>query len=505
METTKTPILYATLEIPTDSIIVRDRLRVDFGDIDSLATDIQENGLIQPIVVTSDHRLIAGERRLRAHRKLGLPTIKVVYLEVLDEAHLTILEASENIHRHNFSWQEKVLAIDKVHRTKRTESALRAESWGVRETGRLLRTAKSSINRATFLATYIRAGDPDILKAETMEDAYRVLLKRREDELSKQLVAQSATGLAPGVGPKVSPGTNVPLVRKEVSDDEFFADLDRAAGTTGFTPSIGSPVDLDERPAGDPTPSGAEAVHSVTIPLSQMFVNADAVAYTKTLPAETFDAVITDWPYGIEMSNIQQDGGGKDVSATAAEHDVRENKLLQAQIIPELFRVLKPNGWFITWTDMDVFQENKCALLTAGFKVQRWPLVWLKTSTCQNMSAQYNFTKNYEIAIVARKGNATLLRPQASSVWQGGADAETRLLGHPFAKPAALWEWLYNATCLRGASVYDPFVGSGSSTLPAIRLGLRPHGCEVNATHFGTLNVNLQNFYKSLDPKVQFA
>lgn len=236
-----------------------------------------------------------------------------------------------------------------------------------------------------------------------------------------------------------------------------------------------------------------------------MFHHGDAVSICKTFPSETFDAVITDWPYGIDMENLSQSGGGKDVSTTAAEHDVEGNAVLQSAILPELFRVLKPNGWFITWTDMSVYAENVAQATAAGFKVQRWPLIWHKTSSCQNMSAQQNFTKNYEIALVCRKGTATLVRSQASSVWTGGNDSETRLLGHPFAKPAGLWEWLYAATCKRGDAVLDPFVGCGSSTLPAIRAGIRPVGIECNEQHFNTLNVNLQNFYKSLDPTCTFS
>jgi ParB-like chromosome segregation protein Spo0J/DNA modification methylase len=482
-----------TIEISVDSVVVANRVRTDFGDIADLAESIQQNGLIQPIVVTSDHRLIAGERRLRAHRLLKWETIKAVYLEVIDDAHLTILEATENIVRQDFTWKEKVLAIDKVHRLKTTESALRSEAWGVRETGRLLRSGKSSISKATFIAAYLHANDQEILAAESIEDAYRIIVKRREDELSKALVGLSK----PASATKLTQAHAKPKVeRRDIDDADFF----EATGTTGFIPGISSPVDLDELPGGE-----SDARSGANVPLSTMFHHGDAVAICKTFAEGTFDAVITDWPYGIDMDNLSQDGGGKDVSSTAGEHGVEANKTLQSAIIPELYRILKPNSWFITWTDMSVYEENVRQATACGFKVQRWPLVWHKTSSCQNMSAQQNFTKNYEIALVCRKGTATLLRPQSSSVWSGGNDAETRLLGHPFAKPAALWEWIYNATCKRGDAVLDPFVGCGSSTIPAVRLGLRPTGIECVETHFNTLNVNLQNFYRTIDPTCTFS
>jgi DNA modification methylase len=488
------PSALPTIEIDVASVIVGDRIRKDFSGLADLVDSIREHGLIQPIVVTANHTLIAGENRLRAHRELGLTKIKAVYLEVVDAAHLTILEASENIVRRDFTWQEQVLAIDKVHSLKSVEYALKSESWGVRETGRLLNTAKSSIHRAVFIAGFLRQNDPEVTAAGGLKEAFAVLLKRREAELTKALVAQTIPKGSSTQAPAVAP-----VPRKEVTDDEFFAEIG-GGGTTGFTPGITAPVDLDERPGG--TASGVVSVPSV--PLSEMVFHADSVAWLRSARAECFDACITDWPYGIDMDNLQQDGGGIDISSTRAEHDVRSNEQLHADIVPLIYAALKPSGWFITWTDMAQWQRNYDLCIAAGFKVQRWPLIWHKTSVCQNMAAQYNFTKNFEIAIVCRKGNSTLLRPQASSVYSGGNDAEAKALGHPFAKPFGLWEWLYNATSLRGSSVLDPFVGRGSSTIPAIRLGLRPTGVETNEAHYNALHLNLQNFYKSLDPTCTF-
>lgn len=486
METETSPLKpLPAFEIDIASIDVGERVRDDFGDVQDLVESIRTVGLIQPIIVTATHKLVAGERRLRAHRALSYTTIKAVYIEVLDEGHKTILEATENLVRKDFNWKEVVLAIDKVHRLKTNENALKGEEWGVRETGRLLNTSKSNIGRATLIATYLRQNDPEILVAASLTDAFKVLLRRREDELSKALVKSSLPPPVKGTVVQSTPKAPV----SPVDDLDFFL-----SGTTGFTPGVSGPIDLDERPGveGSPAPT--------VIPLSSMFYCDDSVEWCKRVDAESFDAVITDWPYGIDMDNISQDGGGKDVSTTAAEHDVDSNEQLHVDIIPLLYRLLRPNGWFITWTDISQWQRNVDLCTAAGFKVQRWPLVWHKTSACQNMASQYNFTKNHEIAIVCRKGNATLLRSQSSSVWTGGADVESKALGHPFAKPFGLWQWIYDATCLRGSSVLDPFVGCGSSAIPAIKCGIRPTGVEKKAEHHASLIVNMTNYYKSVDP-----
>lgn len=63
--------------IKINEIKVADRIRKDFGGIEELAQDIDQNGLINPIVVTPDYQLIAGERRLRAHQYLGRKEVVV--------------------------------------------------------------------------------------------------------------------------------------------------------------------------------------------------------------------------------------------------------------------------------------------------------------------------------------------------------------------------------------------------------------------------------------------
>jgi ParB family transcriptional regulator, chromosome partitioning protein len=52
-------------------IKIGDRFRKDLGDIKTLASSIQEIGLLQPKVVNQDNELIAGQRRLEACKLLG--------------------------------------------------------------------------------------------------------------------------------------------------------------------------------------------------------------------------------------------------------------------------------------------------------------------------------------------------------------------------------------------------------------------------------------------------
>ena len=104
--------------ISVDKIIVKDRIRKDFGDIAELAADIKENGLINPIVVNKDYALLAGERRLRAVKYLGWPQVEVRMMDTRDAEHELNIEISENDVRKAFSKSERV---DYMYRLMRIE------------------------------------------------------------------------------------------------------------------------------------------------------------------------------------------------------------------------------------------------------------------------------------------------------------------------------------------------------------------------------------------------
>jgi ParB family chromosome partitioning protein len=58
---------------PLDAIVVGDRHRRDLGDIAGLATSIAKIGLLNPIAVDENGRLLAGARRLAACKRRKRP------------------------------------------------------------------------------------------------------------------------------------------------------------------------------------------------------------------------------------------------------------------------------------------------------------------------------------------------------------------------------------------------------------------------------------------------
>lgn len=82
-------------------------------ELKELAQSIRERGLITPITVTkqgNDYILVAGERRLRACKQLGLETIPTYFRTVESDEELMELALIENVQRENLNPIEEAMA-----------------------------------------------------------------------------------------------------------------------------------------------------------------------------------------------------------------------------------------------------------------------------------------------------------------------------------------------------------------------------------------------------------
>lgn len=82
------------------------------SELEDLISSIQEHGILQPLIVTrhgSGYELIAGERRLRAARTLGLKTVPAIVRDASEQQKLE-LALIENIQRQDLNAVEEAVA-----------------------------------------------------------------------------------------------------------------------------------------------------------------------------------------------------------------------------------------------------------------------------------------------------------------------------------------------------------------------------------------------------------
>lgn len=118
------------LFIDIKSIKVGQRIRRSMGDISALAASTEAEGLLQPVGLTEDHRLIFGERRLRAFKHLKRIKIPA---RIISISSILQGEFLENQLRQDFNLSERValtiaLAAEETSRQgQRTSSAIANE------------------------------------------------------------------------------------------------------------------------------------------------------------------------------------------------------------------------------------------------------------------------------------------------------------------------------------------------------------------------------------------
>jgi N6-adenosine-specific RNA methylase IME4 len=153
-----------------EQIQVGFRYRKDLGDLRVLAQSIGEVGLLHPVVVTPEGRLIAGQRRLEACRLLGWSEIPVTVVDLYQAARG---EAHENFVRKDLLPSEIVALKRAIEPLERREARERQGS----RADLCLPATVAECQRAypgdarDKIARYLGVGRTTIERAEAVVDA----------------------------------------------------------------------------------------------------------------------------------------------------------------------------------------------------------------------------------------------------------------------------------------------------------------------------------------------
>ena len=87
-------------------------------ELDYLAASIRDHGLINPITVTPDFMIIAGEQRYRAACQLGLEQIPAIVRQPKDDLEIEELRLAENLARRNLPPYAMARAVERAAQIK---------------------------------------------------------------------------------------------------------------------------------------------------------------------------------------------------------------------------------------------------------------------------------------------------------------------------------------------------------------------------------------------------
>jgi site-specific DNA-methyltransferase (adenine-specific) len=199
----------------------------------------------------------------------------------------------------------------------------------------------------------------------------------------------------------------------------------------------------------------------------------DAVVWLRELPADSVDLVITDPAYESLEKHRAIGTTTRLKHSKASSNDwfkIFPNARF-GELFRELYRVLRKDTHFYLLCDAETMFVAKPEAEQAGFRFWK-PLVWDKCT----IGMGYHYRARYEFILFFEKGKRRLND-------LGIADIITvpRIRGgYPAEKPVEIADVLIRQSSNAGDVVCDPFMGSGSVGIGALRLGRRFLGNDLN-------------------------
>jgi len=245
----------------------------------------------------------------------------------------------------------------------------------------------------------------------------------------------------------------------------------------------------------------------------------NSVELLNQFPEQQFDLVFADPPYFLSNGGFTCKSGKRasvQKGAWDVSRGVEEDHAFTTEWLKACQRVLKPTGTlWVSGTQHVIFNVG-FAMQKLGFKLLN-TVTWYKPNASPNLSCRY-FTHSTELLIWASPRPAKTLQhtfnyarmkaenggKQMRDVWNLPRTGEEELTGdgegrmwtqiaprreekafgsHPTQKPVALLERIIEASTSEDAAILDPFNGSGTTGVAALKMGRRYTGIDLDPTY----------------------
>lgn len=426
--------------VPIEKIWFHTRYREDFGDIESLADSIREKGLIQPITVTPEFKLLAGGRRLTACKAAGLTEILCVIRPEQDELDGREIELIENIARKDFEWSERAALVAEIDRLMKEKHV----DWSGRKTAALLERSVVSVARDIRLAGYV-AAVPELGELKTADEAEKMVKKIEEKAIVEELRKRQIEEIGKGGLEK-----GLALMLK-------IADAGYKLGDTF--------KGLAELRSGG-----------------------------------NIHVIECDPPYGIDLTELKRskDSASSNVhSYNEVDKDKYEDFL--TRLTKELFRVAHTNAWLIFWFGPTWQGQVLKALREAGWIVDEIPAIWIKHQG-QTMQPELYLGRAYEPFYLCRKGSPVLIKRGRLNVFDFPTVPGSQKY-HPTERPVPLIQELLETFAVPRQTVLVPFLGSGATLRAAYNCGMSGFGWDLNGEYRPRFMVEVERDTKAIGEK----
>ncbi|MCH8262729.1 MAG: site-specific DNA-methyltransferase [Proteobacteria bacterium] len=226
--------------------------------------------------------------------------------------------------------------------------------------------------------------------------------------------------------------------------------------------------------------------HSKLVTPTYELYEYEAIEFLKFVPTESIDLVITDPPYeSLEKHRaIGTTTRLKNSKASSnAWFKIFPNYLFP-ELLHEIYRILKKDSHFYLFCDQETAFIIKPEAESAGFKFWK-PLIWDK----KKIGMGYHYRARYEFILFFEKGKRKLSNLSIPDILEWPRIHR----GYPTEKPPELSEILIQQSSSNNELICDPFMGSCSVGVAAMRHNRRFLGADISKEAFKISKKRLQS------------
>jgi len=206
--------------------------------------------------------------------------------------------------------------------------------------------------------------------------------------------------------------------------------------------------------------------------------HGNCINWMATLADKSVDVTICDPPYSANVHANVRSVSSKGSKGVEIPFDAMTPDRM-AGVAAEALRLTR--RWTLFFTDFESIHLWKSAVLAAGLDYVRIG-IWAKKRAAPQITGDRPGSWAEAIIIAHPKGRKRWNGGGCGNVWTSDTEHD-RLRAHPTQKPVPLMIELVSLFSEPGETILDPYSGSGSTGVAALRLGRHFVGAEMDATY----------------------
>ena len=202
--------------------------------------------------------------------------------------------------------------------------------------------------------------------------------------------------------------------------------------------------------------------------------HGNCIEFIKTIEDKSIDCLITDPPYGVDI----QFGAYDNQLSRKIENDgnIDDALLLLDEMLLEVKSKLKDNAHIYIFCNWKIYPQFN-AIISKHFQIKNL-IIWDKLFMGMG-DLKGNYSSSYEMIVFAGGNREFLSRPK--NIIQCRFNDERF---HNTQKPVDLIKQLIENSTSVNETIFDPFLGSGSTVIAANQLKRNFIGCEIDEQNY---------------------